>query len=267
VSIASSGSALELLRREFSDINFYVLPAYNVSYSKRLPFMVNVLLQLPKFLLVIEKERKAINGIVSRLSVDAILSDNRYGCRHPNVHSIFIGHQINIIMPVWLKWFAPVVNYFNHRWILRFNQNWIPDNIENSLSGKLSSPMISNSKRIGLLSRFVRDSSISNKKKYDLAIVLSGPEPQRTIFENLVVNQLGSLDVNVIIVRGLPNQSDPASGKKIAMISHLDSDELQKVIEDSDLILCRSGYSSVMDMAILEKKVIFVPTPGQTEQE
>nr|MBP6558208.1 glycosyltransferase [Flavobacterium sp.] len=33
------------------------------------------------------------------------------------------------------------------------------------------------------------------------------------------------------------------------------------------MVLCRSGYTTVMDLAKLEKKAFFIPTPGQFEQE
>jgi len=45
------------------------------------------------------------------------------------------------------------------------------------------------------------------------------------------------------------------------------SGELEKAINASDLVLSRSGYTTIMDLAKLEKKAFFIPTPGQYEQE
>jgi len=32
-------------------------------------------------------------------------------------------------------------------------------------------------------------------------------------------------------------------------------------------VISRSGYTTIMDLAVLEKKAYFIPTPGQNEQE
>jgi len=265
VSIASSGDAFALLKKEFPDLGFFSLPSYAAVYSQRLPLMIKVFLQLPKFLWVIEKERKVLRGLVATNSFDAILSDNRYGCRHPDVYSVFIGHQLNIIMPSWLAWFAPVVNWMNHRWISRFDSNWIPDDPDYSLSGKLSRPPLPNSKWIGILSRFKRHSEPIHH--YRVAVVLSGPEPQRSIFEKLALDHLVELNIKAILVRGQMHGEDLEVSPKIKIVSYLGGDKLQKVIESADVVVCRSGYSSIMDLSILGKMAILVPTPGQTEQE
>lgn len=45
------------------------------------------------------------------------------------------------------------------------------------------------------------------------------------------------------------------------------STELETVLNESEIVLSRSGYTSIMDLAKLEKKAFFIPTPGQFEQE
>ena len=47
----------------------------------------------------------------------------------------------------------------------------------------------------------------------------------------------------------------------------MNAKDLNTAILQSDLIICRPGYSTIMDLARLGKKAIFIPTPGQTEQE
>lgn len=266
VHVASSGDALRLLQLEFPQLKYFTLPSYDASYSKRYPFMVKVFLQLPKFLLAINREKRVIKGIGTENGYDLIISDNRYGCHLPDVKSVFVGHQLHIIMPKGLKWFAPVINYFNHRWILKFDKCWIPDDPSIHVSGRLSLPSLPNSRWIGILSRFGEAQSVN--KEYQLAVVLSGPEPQRSVFEKKILHQLNELHLKSILVRGKLNADEIHSvPKNLKVMNYLLTDELQSIIEKSELILCRSGYSSVMDLAKLNKKAVLVPTPGQTEQE
>ncbi len=265
VSVASSGQALIVLKEEFPELEFHNLPPYNARYSQRLPFMIQVLIQMPKFLWTIAREQRALRAIALKNSIDIIISDNRYGCRLNHVPSIFIGHQLNIIMPTWLKWFEPMTNFFNHRWILRFDRNWIPDDVTRSLAGELSRPSLANSVHIGIMSRFAREKAV--RARFDLAVVLSGPEPQRTVLEKLVLGQLVHLNLKAIVVRGLPQQTLKISNPNIEILNYLKGIELQRVVNEAEIVLCRPGYSSMMDLAVLGKKAILIPTPGQTEQE
>jgi UDP:flavonoid glycosyltransferase YjiC (YdhE family) len=266
VHVASSGDAQRLMQLEFPQLKQYTLPSYNVRYSRSLPFMLKVFLQLPKFFFTIIKEKTAIEKLANENKYDLIISDNRYGCRASNVKSVFICHQLNIIMPPWLAWFAPVINYFNHRWISLFDQCWIPDDPSVSLTGKLSHPSLPNAEWIGVLSRFERNDTID--RVYQLAVVLSGPEPQRSLFEKKILAQLEGIGIKSILVRGkLDADVMTTDNENLIIINYLQGAELQNLIQRSELVLCRSGYSTVMDLSKLEKKVIFVPTPGQTEQE
>jgi len=267
IFIASSGHALILLRQEFPDLIFFELPAYRMHYSKRLPFSVNLFLQAPKFFKAEKLEHDQITKVVEEHKVDLIISDSRVGCWSNSVPSVFITHQVNLQMPLLLKWLSPAVNRLNHRWINRFTHCWIPDELENPISGKLSSTQSINARFIGILSRFKQLAGI--EKKYNLLVLLSGPEPQRTVLEEILLKQLMNFSSNVFFVRGLPGENHLAqhNNRNVSFANHLPSDELNNIIEESELIICRSGYSTVMDMARLAKKVIFIPTPGQTEQE
>jgi uncharacterized protein (TIGR00661 family) len=265
VSIASSGNAMKLLCKEFPSLKFFNLPSYRAVYSRYVPFMIYIFLQLPKFLLAIGREQKVVKKIVNDNAIDLIISDNRYGCRASGVQSVFICHQINIIMPTELRWLSRLVNHFNHRWVLKFNQCWIPDDPINPISGKLSYPGLSNTVYIGLLSRFVKTNI---PMAYHLAVVLSGPEPQRTMLEQKLRKQLVGSTFKTIFVRGVVDDIDERKIEgNITFVNHLQSDQLQQAIGQSEIVLCRSGYSSLMDMVKLGKKAILIPTPGQTEQE
>lgn len=265
VHLASNGNALKILQLEFPDLETVHLPAYNAKYYRPLPFMLGIFFQLPKFLLAIFREKKIIRSYCKKNKIEATISDNRYGCRSNDVHSIFIGHQMNILMPPYLTLLQPLVNFFNWNLIQKFDEIWIPDDPKFDFTGIMTNPSPAGARKIGLLSRFTKTES---ETVYDLAIILSGPEPQRTRLEKKILEQLKRESVRSILVRGLPKDTRAIETPgHVQCINYLDADSLQQVIAASDLVICRSGYSSVMDLAVMSKKAAFIPTPGQTEQE
>ena len=196
-----------------------------------------------------------------------VISDSRFGCWSRLVPTVFVSHQTNILMPPSLKWLEPFINFFNRLQIKKFTVCWIPDFPSHRITGNLTKTYDLNVRFIGMLSRF--DKSISQPiKKYDYLILISGPEPQRTVFEELMRDALHKIPGKKIMVKGQPQLSDKIiETDGFEEVGHLRSDQLQKVIVESEFIFSRSGYTTVMDLAVLKKKVFFVPTPGQTEQE
>ncbi len=266
VFIASSGSALKLVRKEFSSLKSFELSSYNVSYSKRIPFVISIFLQIPKFLKAIATEKKQLERIIAEHKIEFVISDNRYGCWSERIPSVFICHQLNIQLPVALKWLQPFVRFFHKRLIGKFTECWVPDQPgEFSLTGQLSVGSTIPFKYIGILSRFQNNSL---EMKYDIAVILSGPEPSRTILEVIITKQILGQGIKAILVRGvIENEITWKQDDNIYIVNYLQSKELEEVINQSKLIIARSGYSTIMDLARLGKKAILIPTPGQTEQE
>jgi uncharacterized protein (TIGR00661 family) len=267
VLIAGSGDSLLLLKNEFPDLTFFTLSAYNPLYSRSHNMVWKIVSQIPKFIEVIRKEHQQIQALVEKHKIDFIISDNRYGCWSAKIPSVFMTHQLNILMPAGLTWIEPLVRQVNKRLIKKFSTCWIPDYAEeaSSLSGKLSQHKgapFHHFTHIGPLSRFRQANNAEDK--YDLLCVFSGPEPQRNMFEGKVREQLRSSGLRYFVVRGLyaPTNSCEENG-----VEFLDSEGLQTVISQSSMVIARSGYSTIMDLAVLGKKGILVPTPGQTEQE
>lgn len=257
VQIASSGTALTLLRGEFPLLKFHSISSYRVSYSSSVPLVIKILLQMPKFLWAIRNEHRQVERIVEDEKIDIVISDNRYGCRSSKTKNVFIGHQLFLRVPFFLRW----VNHFHELAIKKFSACWVPDEIELNLGGDLSINHNIHSKKIGLLSRMQWQESI---QKYDLIVILSGPEPQRTLFEQIILLQLKEFRGNFFVVRGIPD-----SGQAISLIesaNHLSAEKLNQMILQSNMVLSRPGYSTLMDLSVLGKKAIFVPTPGQPEQ-
>lgn len=271
VYIAGSGDSLLLLQKEFPQLPSFTIPAYKPEYPVHGSMVLKMAMQLPRFVRVIRDEHRAVEEIVTREQIDIVIADNRYGCWSSRAKSIFITHQSNILMPARFGWLAPFVRNANHRMMRKFSQCWIPDRPgDESIAGDLIAfgtfdDTITHA-YIGTLSRFIPSGNCT--KQYDLLCVFSGPEPQRTMLENIVVQQVNGTTLKTLIVRGLPGNIPAAELHSHAdVVPFMNSEALQQAIERSRCILARSGFSTVMDLTRLGGHVIFIPTPGQTEQE
>jgi len=270
VIVAGSGDSLKLLKAEFPSLAFFSIEGYSPSYPRSRSSMVwKMVTQIPKFLSVIHKEHGTIEKIVKEEKIDLVISDNRYGCWSSEVPCVFITHQSNIMMPERFGWLQEFVRHRNEQYMKKFTRCWIPDfPDEKSLAGELISfgkinPLL-NVDHIGPLSRF-RSLSVPAAKQYDVVAVFSGPEPQRTMLETKVLPQLKASGLKYFAVRG--KFSAPSTKADPDVVDYLTSRDLQKVVESAAVIIARSGYSTIMDLAALKSKAIFIPTPGQTEQE
>ena len=198
--------------------------------------------------------------------IDIVISDNRFGLYNKNAHCIFITHQLQI--KTGNHFTEKIAQKINYKYINRFNECWVIDEEgNNNLAGELSHPTTlpkTAVRYIGVLSRFKK---YEVEKKYDLLALLSGPEPQRTIFENTLLAQMQTLPLDIVVVRGLPTEEEILEVGDLKIYNHLPADALNKMILSAKVIIARSGYTTLMDIATLQAKAIFVPTPGQTEQE
>jgi uncharacterized protein (TIGR00661 family) len=274
VIVAASGRPLEFIRREHPDIQTVDFPGVRVNYPRNSRMTLQILRLLPRFLAGIWREHRMVKNIAYQNKVTLVVSDNRYGCWVPGITSVFITHQLSIQLTGKIKFLRKIIDAVNHRFIRKFDACWIPDfEAHHGIAGALSHPPVLPAKAhyIGILSRFTRyvdpfDRSVS--PDFELLVMLSGPEPQRTILEDKILMQLVSINMQVAMVRGMP-ESDEAYvlDNRIHVFAHLDSEKLFQLISRSAMVICRSGYSSIMDIVTLGKRAIFIPTPGQPEQE
>ncbi|MCB0804866.1 MAG: hypothetical protein KDC05_03655, partial [Bacteroidales bacterium] len=219
----------------------------------------------------IKKEHQTLEKLVEEHQFDAVISDNRYGAYSENVPSVFMTHQLFIRTPAHIKVMEPVLFRMNHHYISRFRECWIPDlpgkeNLSGELSHKKAVP--ANYHFIGPLSRFRGLSKEIHDIKYDLLALISGPEPQRSIFEEKILRDLEKSSIKAAILSGKPESMNHRRlNENIEIFSHLGTKELFALINESKLIVSRPGYSTLMDLMSVGAKAVFVPTPGQTEQE
>lgn len=279
VIITANGRAEKLLRSEYPSLEFIASPEYNIIYSRTLPMWSMMLLQSPKILLNIYREHRWLSKIISEKKINKVISDNRYGLWTKKVECVFITHQVMIKCPDPIKFMEGILHYIVKSFMNKYTECWIPDiqgsgNLSGDLSHKYKIP--ANAKYIGWLSRFTQPDLNTEKKNYSeiandnysICIILSGPEPQRTVLENKILSMQSAFTKKTILVQGkTESDNEERLGENLRIVSHLSQSQLKKVISNSDLVVCRSGYSSIMDLKTLKKTVLLIPTPGQTEQE
>lgn len=263
--LASDGNALNLLKKEFPELTSLELPSYEIEYAKKAKnFKWKLLKNSPKTINAIIEERKLVKKWCKEFDLAGIISDNRLGVYNKKIPSVIITHQLQVLSgkTTWIS------SKIHQRFIKKFNECWVPDfekkpNLTGKL-GHLKNPSFS-IKYLGPLSRLNIQKA---EKKYDLMIILSGPEPQRTLLENLLLQKINLLDKKILFVKGIVNDKQLITEiEDITFYNFMTSTEIEKAFNESDVILCRSGYTTIMDLVKLNKKAFLIPTPGQTEQE
>ena len=263
--LASDGVALSLLKKEFPELVALELPSYNIEYAKKgKNFKWKLLQNSPNTLNAILSEKKLVKKLVSEYNLHGIISDNRLGVHSKKVPSVFITHQIRV-MSGKTTWISSKIH---QKLIKKYTECWVPD-VEGfpNLSGKLGhvKKFNANLKYIGVLSRLEKEAL---PEIYDLMVIISGPEPQRTLLEEKLISELNGFSKPVLFVKGvIESEQKIEKIDNVVYYNFMTSDDLQKAFNSSNKILCRSGYTTVMDLTKLEKKAFFIPTPGQFEQE
>lgn len=263
--IASDGIALALLQKEFPHLQALELPSYNIEYAQNGEnFKWKLFKQIPRMFAAVRAERKIIQQWVNERQLDGIISDNRLGIHSAKVPSVFITHQLNVLTGN-TSWLTTKIH---HYFIKKFTECWVPDTAEKpNLSGKLGhlKDNTLNIKHIGPLSRLRKKPT---DQIYDLMVLLSGPEPQRTLLETKLKDELKNFDGNVIFIRGVVEAEQKITQRfNVTCYNFMNSTELELAFNQSKMVLSRSGYTTIMDLAKLGKKAFFIPTPGQYEQE
>jgi len=265
IIIASDGMALELLKKEINDAIFEKLPAYNITYSKRPWFNKwHLLMQATRLKKIVKQEQLKTRQLIDKHQIDVLISDNRFGVYDPRVQSIYITHQLRVLS----GWSSFISTYLHQQIYQKFHEIWIPDFAgQTNLSGRLGHVANSslNLKYIGPLSRIkIKKTTL----KYDVLAILSGPEPQRSLLEKKLIEQLAVLPVKSAIVQGkIDKKTNIKNYGNIDIYNYVNASALEYLINSSDKIIARSGYTSIMDLISMQKPVLWIPTPGQDEQK
>lgn len=270
IIIACNSIQKNILQPEFPDVRFEMLRGYDLQYSRgKWSTRLKIAVQLGKILTRINDERRWLDDFLTKNNVSGLIADNRYGLFSARVPCVFITHQL-AVKTGFGRVFDKISQQILYKYINRFSECWVPD-VEQKLNfaGELSQPCKKIAiplRYLGAISRF-ETCGISSNFLHDVVILLSGPEPQRTILENIMLKQLPASDLKVVLVRGLPGNTSELKYEGITVYNHPDAAQLNKIVCESKFVICRSGYSTIMDMMKLQKKMVVIPTPGQAEQE
>tara|TARA_B100000795_G_scaffold270052_1_gene262263 strand:- start:11010 stop:12017 length:1008 start_codon:yes stop_codon:yes gene_type:complete len=263
VVIAADGACLKYLKQRFPNLITEEISGYNIKYNPK-NLAIDMLFQLPKLVFGIRNERRETDILVRKHLIDVVISDNRYGVCTKLCKSYFITHQLNIQAP----FFQKLVNLFNHLLIKQFDDCWIPDvkgqpNLTNQLT---KSKTNFNTRFIGPLSRFWNQ-KISYDIKYDCIIMISGPEPKRSIFEKELIKTLPISKYKKVGVISPKLFHEGFTSNYIDVFPQLSDPEFYSLLKQSSLLITRPGYTTVMDLLYTKTTPFFIPTKGQTEQE
>jgi uncharacterized protein (TIGR00661 family) len=271
VFIGADNRPLAYLKQRFPEANFIQFPGFVPKYPVKGSMAVAMLRSYPKMIAEAKKSHSLLQGLVRENNIDIVISDNRYELSSRLAYTVFITHQLNIQAPGISSLGKPFINNKINSYISKFDELWIPDfKEEPNLSGRLSHSTkmpVSNFHFVGPLSRFSLVKPKPSSEKPEFLILLSGPEPQRTILEQKLIEQAMDSGLKTVVLQGKPEASENVEIKNVKLVSHLADEEFAGLIETAEIVICRPGYSTIMDLAVLGKKAIFIPTPGQTEQE
>lgn len=267
IMFCAHGAALSLLQLECPYAEFVEDVPFEISYAQHdARNGLKLLVQLPNMFLQVYREHQLLKQIVSKHKIDCIISDNRYGFYHAHIPNVFITHQLHIQVP-----FAKgIVNWINHYFIKKFNSCWVPDWADDNkaVAGILSrNNGLSNIHYIGLLSRAT---AVENKMERNAPVLylLSGPEPQRTKLEQLILQRHAQQPHQAILIRGTTKALEKITPQNNLIVYDMCSvSQLQSLIAACKYVVCRSGYSTIMDLIQWQKNAVLIPTPGQYEQE
>jgi uncharacterized protein (TIGR00661 family) len=269
VSLAAEKNIIDYLHAFFQqEIDFYEIPQFKVKYAKtKLGTQWQIFRTACAYLFNFRKTHQAYQKCIKKMpELDLIISDNVYACYDKTIPSVIITHQLKLRLAYFLQWLAFLPNHLLRKKLKNFKEVWIPDFADNNknLSGSLSHPLPKtiNAKYIGILSRFTKEEKL--EKKNNILVILSGPEPQKTIFEKELLQELSVLsNYEITVIGGNTKEELP----NIRFIPFIDCMKISDYINKAEIIISRAGYSSIMDYIRLEKKAIMLPTAGQSEQE
>jgi hypothetical protein len=274
VIIASGEDHLSLFRNEIPGLSYVCFPGFKPGYSRFLPQYISLLFKIPVLLYHIITEHFRLNKFIKKFGVDIVISDNRFGLWNRKVTTVYVTHMPLIPFPKHFKFLEPAGIALHRIIIEKFTFCFIPDLPgEENLSGRLSHgiKLPVNTRYIGILSRFITSEHVPDvypDNSQHNTVILSGPEPQKEILKQKLMSLLKDSKIHTIMFEGRPGMCGEISGEaKFTFYSHLPGPRMKEIIESSENIITRSGYTTIMELVSLNCTAMIIPTPGQTEQE
>ncbi len=273
VFIGSGKEHTALFRNELDGLRYINFPGFRIKYSRWLPQYIKIILSAPSFLYHTIKEHLQLKRVIREYSIDIVISDSRPGLWNKKITTAFVTHMLKVPYPKSLRFLEKSGSALMRKIITRFSFCYVPDLPgEINISGELSHGMgyLSNTRFIGILSRFGKVAMETSliQGKYYCTVILSGPEPQRSMLREKAARIAGHSAKRSVILEGRPGEKTESSESgNLIFISHLSSGEMKKTILESEHIITRSGYTTLMELVTIGRSALIIPTPGQSEQE
>lgn len=272
VTLAGCGRSLALLRADHPDLAAVRLPSFSPRLSGGRSQWPIILAQVPWFLFCTVREHLLLRKLVRDCRPDMILSDNCYGAWHPAARSLIITHQLHPRVACGCpKWVESLVGWTLLLMVRKFDGCLVPDIGIGRLSGLLSSPVPRGVRAhaIGCLSRLALAADWPQEADVEWLGVVSGPEPQREMMERELIDRFAGLGGRRVVVcgRGPASAGGASLARGVEVVPYADAPRLKALMLAARHIVCRSGYSTIMDLRAIGRRAELIPTPGQAEQE
>ena len=271
VILSSNGISSILLRQEFPTLKCIDYPDYAVNYPRnKMMFLPRMAFQLPNIIIKLIKEYLQTQKVIKNENIDIIISDSRYGVISKGVPTIFIMHQLRFQFSGIFKSIEFLGEWFNFFIFRYYKEIIIPDvKMIPNLTGDLTHyGKISHHSKLHYLGIFCSVSKLNVEEDIDYLFSISGPEIQRTLFEEIILRQIKNIPGKKVVVLGKPDDDRAYDKiKNTAIYNHVNRERQNEFLNRAKFIICRSGYTTVMELVALEKPALMIPTPGQTEQE
>lgn len=264
--LGADGGPMALLKQEFPALEHVRIPGAMVRYGRGSSQLWSMTRQFPAMIRSVRAEHALFERLKQQLRLDAVISDQRFGLRSDDLPSVLITHQVFPFTPI----AQGALRKFNGWQMSRFDRCWVMDEAEApGLAGELShgAQLPTNARYIGAVSRFDPQLQAPDRNDFRIVAVISGPEPQRSMLEGSLIEQLQHTEGQHLLVQGLPAKPGDRQLGNIRVRSHLSGQDLQQALRSAELIISRSGYTTLMDLAAIGRSALIVPTPGQPEQE
>lgn len=271
VTVLSTGRALRALRQELGDRCDYLdLPDIPVALSRTsLGFHLKMLVSLPRTFHTFWREHRFVRDLCRREKYDRIVSDSRYGVWSSSIPSYHVMHTLHHVLPGRALPGEYVMERVHHRLLSGARKILVPDDEEDGLAGDLCHNLACFRREqleyIGILSSVVLQPC---EEDVDCFVSISGVEPQRTLLEQEVLRQARELAGRVVIALGKPEHNQPVSvDGRMTIYPYMGRQQQAEMLNRARVIVSRSGYTTLMELAELGKRALVIPAVGQTEQE
>jgi uncharacterized protein (TIGR00661 family) len=280
LTVISSGRPLQILKDELQEpsVEYIDIPDYAPPRGiEPRTFFIGFLLRSPKLQFTIRRELRAVLKLLAKKRYDVILSDTRYGIYHRKIPSFFITNQLRLMNPYRFRTLELGSELYNRFFFKRYCGIIVPDFADqDDLGGDLTHNL-----RLIDMSKIHYVGPISDFKPRELPqtidylISLSGPPLERALFRQTILNQLASLNGNIAITTPEHNLDSKSSclirkvqsdARKINVYTYLSRMDRELLLNRAKLLISKIGFTTLSDMAVLRKKALFLPTPGQPEQ-